>query len=162
MVWGFVLGVVALSMGAAFFLARWRRGAPLWPSFAKFRESLDSGRLRAALVRLVWLAAPLILMLGAIAGLSAEGRNAGPLWAGFFACLIVQAAVAGVFGLQADPASSIALGACVAIELFVVIGIGLFVVFDFADYFAVYAVGGIGAIVAGIVFAATRSHAKSG
>jgi hypothetical protein len=162
MVWGVVLGVVVLSMGAAFFLARWRRGAPLWPDSADLRANPIRGKRAAALVRLFWLAAPLLLILACIAALSGAGRNAGPLWAGFFACLIVQASVAGVFGLQADPASSIALGACVAIELFVILGIGLFVVFDFADYFAVYAVGGILAIVAGIVFAAARSHARSG
>lgn len=160
MVWGFVIGVVALSMGAAFFLARWRRGVSLRPSFARLRESLASGRFTAALVRLVWLSLPLLLILAVIAALVAQGRNPGPMWAGFFAILIVQAALAGVFGLAGDPVSAIALGACLAIEFFVVLGIALFVVFDFADYFAAYAIGGIVLIVAGIVFAAARSHAS--
>ncbi len=158
MVWGIVVGVVALAMVVGFVRARWLRGVRLWPS----RERLALWKSTAALRRLFWLALPLLLMLCAIATLDAQGRNAGPLWAAFFASLIVQATMAGVFGLKADPASSIALGACLVIELFVAGGVLLFVVLDFSDYFAAYVIGGIFAIVAGIIFAAARSHWNSG
>ncbi len=151
MVWLMVAAVVAFAAGVGFVLGRVRRSV-----LPRTAESTSAGFPRL-LIRISWLALPFVLCaVIALVG-RARGYETGPLWAVFGALVIIQAVVAGMFGLSTDTVSSIVSGIFVAVGLLLIGGIFLFVVLDWGDYFVPYLMGGIGAIVACTVFAAQQS-----
>lgn len=104
--------------------------------------------------RLFWLFSPFLLTIGAIHWGEAYRLNTGPLWGFFFALVIIQAVVGGMFGFSFDLVGSIVCGVFISVEVFILGAIVLLGMLDHSRFLGVYLVLGIVAISAGAILAA--------